>query len=139
MLRICRSAGDTYVGIFSILLCAVTVNLSHAQQAQLSPSSRGIAPAFVIADSGVKLSGSGTHWSEWYRLGVRTAPKGYTVEKAEFWLTGDRSCGVSAECRELVQNDQQVLWEFRLQGHNEAGVAKTDNSEGHIRVTYRPQ
>lgn len=100
------------------------------------PPSQSIAPAIVTADSRIRSSGIGAAWSPWYRLGVGKAPKGYTVEKAEFWLTGARTCGVLAECRELAKSDDQVLWEFRLRGNDGPGANKVE-SEGHIRVTYR--
>ena len=100
------------------------------------PPAQSVAPAVVTADSGVKTSGVGKDWSNWYQLGIGRAPSGYTVNKAEFWLTGDRSCGVLAECREVQRNDQQVLWEFRLEG-NDDGKARIASSEGHIRVAYR--
>ena len=99
----------------------------------------GVAPAIASADSGLKPSGAGKGWSKWYRLGVRKAPSGYTVQKTEFWLSGDHVCGASAECREIARDDQQVLWEFRLQGHHETGSSGRTYSEGHIRVLYRAQ
>jgi hypothetical protein len=106
---------------------------------ELMPASQSLAPAIVTADSGQKVSGTGPHWSPWYRLGAGKAPRGYTVQKVEFWLTGDRACGAWAECRELARTDDRVLWEFRLQGHDEAGAPRRTFSTGHIRVTYRAQ
>lgn len=103
------------------------------------PPSQSIAPAFVTADSGIKNSGAGKTWSDWYRLGVGKAPTGYTVRKAQFWLTGDRACGALAECREMVRSDREVVWEFRLRGQNDRGEPKTVVSEAHIRVTYIPR
>jgi hypothetical protein len=113
--------------------------LATGQEPTLMPPSQEVVPAIVSADSGVKTSGIGKNWSRWYRLGVGKAPTGYTVRKAEFWLTGDRTCDVSAECREVLRNDGQVLWEFRLQGNDDDRVPRTAFSEGHIRVTYRPR
>lgn len=122
-----------------LLLCVSELYVrSIAQEARLVPPSQSVAPAIVTADSGVKSSGGGKNWSDWYQLGVGKAPGGYTVSKAEFWLTGDRSCGEFAECREIQKSDQQVLWEFRLRGGETDGVPKVAFSEGHIRVTYRP-
>lgn len=108
---------------------------ANAQTQSLIPPSQSVAPAFVTADSGPKPAVIGQRWGQWYRLGVGKAPSGYTVQKVEFWLTGNDKCGVSAECRELTKSDQQVVWEFRLPGR-----AKPDRSlsEGHIRVTYHP-
>ena len=74
-----------------------------------------------------------------YRLGVGKAPSGYTVHKAAFWLSGDHDCGALAECREAARSDQRVLWEFRLQGHDETGTRRTAYSEADIRVTYSPR
>jgi hypothetical protein len=109
---------------------------ANAQRHSLIPPAQSVAPAFVTADSGPKPGVAGKSWSRWYRLGVGKAPSGYTVQKVEFWLTGNHKCGVSAECREVTKTDQQILWEFRLQGRDNPDV---NFSEGHIRVTYRPQ
>jgi len=117
-----------------LLFCGV---LAVAQHLEPIPPSQSVIPAFVTADSGVKSSGVGTRWSEWYRLEVGRAPSGYTIQNSEFWLTGARRCGFLAECRELTRTDDQVIWEFRLQGEDRAGLAMTVVSEGHIRVTYR--
>jgi len=119
-----------------ILLFGVHLN---SQEQRLVPPSQSVAPAIVTADSGLKSSGIGKNWSDWYTLGTGKAPQGYTVWKTEFWLTGDRSCGDSAECREVERSDQRVLWEFRLQGNERDDSAKVAISEAHIRVTYRPR
>jgi hypothetical protein len=110
-----------------------------AQNSQLMPPSQSIAPAIATADSGIKSSGVGKHWSKWYSVGVGKAPRGYTVQTAQFWLTGARSCGALAECRELARSDQRVLWEFRIRGNDQLGAATKVLSQGHIRVTYRPR
>jgi hypothetical protein len=86
----------------SVWLIVLSAAFAVGQNAELIPQSQSVAPAIVTADSGIKSSGTGAGWSKWYRLGVGKAPKGYTVQKAEFWLTGARSCGVLAECRELL-------------------------------------
>ena len=121
--------------LVSFFLFAVS---TAGQEPELMPPSQGIAPAIVTAESGVRKSGPGKDWSNWYRVGWGKAPKGYTFRKAEFWLTGDRTCGVRAECREVSKNDDQVLWEFRLQG-NEEGLSTIEVSEGHLRIIYRPR
>jgi hypothetical protein len=123
--------------LFSLrLVLALGVQL-NSQEPRLVPPSQSVAPAIVTADSGVKFSGAGRNWSDWYQLGTGKAPLGYTVIKTEFWLTGDRKCGELAECREVQRNDQQVLWEFRLRGNDTGGVAKIATSQAHIRVIYR--
>ena len=105
----------------------------------LMPPSQAVAPAIMTAESGPKVSGSGKDWSRWYRLGVDKAPGGYRFQHAEFWLSGDRSCGNGAQCREVIENNKQVVWEFRLQGHNEYGAPRQTYSVAHIRVLYRPE
>lgn len=122
--------------LFLPFVFALEVQL-NSQEPKLVPPSQFVAPAIVTADSGVKSSGTGNNWSDWYLLGAGKAPEGYTLTKAEFWLTGDRKCGELAECRELRRSDQQVLWEFRLQGNDADGVTKIATSEAHIRVTYQ--
>jgi len=103
------------------------------------PPSQNVTPAIVTADSGIKKSGLGKNWSAWYRVGWGKAPEGFTFGKAEFWLSGERTCGLLAECRELSENDDQVLWEFRLQGNDQDGLPKVAVSEGHLRIIYRPR
>ena len=121
--------------VLTVLLGIPTV----AQKAELMPPSQSIAPAIATADSELKGSGVGKHWSRWYRVGVGKAPRGYTVQSAEFWLTGARSCGALAECRELARSDQLVLWEFRIRGNDQFGAATKVFSQGHVRVIYRPR
>src|SRR5713101_718384 len=93
-----------------------------------------LPPRVVEASSGPKLSGRGKDWSPWYQLKVGMASAGYTIEKAEFWLSGDRTCGAWAECREVRKDDTEVTWEFRLQGHDEWNAPPQAYSEGHLRV-----
>jgi hypothetical protein len=117
----------------------------HIQLAASSDSGRfmapsqSVAPAIVTADSGPRLSGPGAHWSHWYRLATGKAPGGYTLYRADFWLSGHRSCGAGAECRKIAASDREVLWEFRLQGHQEAGAPGRTYSMGHIRALYRAE
>jgi len=122
-----------------LLWCVFWAAVSAAQETKLLPPSQAVAPAIASADSGLKPGGTGKRWSKWYRLGIGKAPNGYTVQKAEFWLSGAHACGASAECREIARDDQQVFWEFRLQGHDQTGAPRRTYSEAHIRVIYRPQ
>jgi hypothetical protein len=95
-------------------------------------------PAKIVeVSSGPKPSGSGKDWSEWYQLRIGDAPAGYTIEKLDCWLSGDRACNAWAECKEVSKNDAQVVWQFRLQGHDEWGAPRQANSEGHLRATYK--
>jgi hypothetical protein len=126
--------------LYCLLLCFLASGTcATAQEPALLPPSQSVAPAIVTADSGTKSSGTGKSWSKWYRLAVGKAPSGYTVHKTDFWLTGDRTCGVAAECREVLNSDQQVIWESRLQGDLEHGSARIVTLEAHIRVTYGPR
>jgi len=118
--------------------CVLTVLIflcggASAQTTDSIASLQDVAPAFALADSGPKPSGLAEQWSKWYRLGVGGAPKGYTVFNVDFWLTGDRTCGDKAECRQLIKSIKHVVWEFRLRGDGTQPVF----SEGHIRVSYR--
>lgn len=132
--------------IHSVALHDIRLSRSSAVQptasrekAELMPPSQAVAPAIVTADSEPKLSGKGRDWSRWYRLEIGKAPGGYRFQHAEFWLSGDRSCGTSAQCREVIENDQKVAWEYQLQGHTEDGAPRQTYSTAHMRVLYRPK
>jgi hypothetical protein len=127
--RLSRESADT----------STRASLSRKNAFTLMPPSQAVAPAIITADSGPKQSGTGRSWSSWYRLGIDKAPAGYTVSRVEFWLSGDSACGRSAECRQLSSSDEQVLWEFRLQGHDENGAPSRTFSVAHIRVIFRPR
>jgi hypothetical protein len=86
--------------------------------------------------SGSQLSGVGDKWSSWHSVTVGAAPKGYTIDKVEFWLTGDRQCNDGAECKEASKDDSGVTELFRLRGHSE--LTSPAQSEGHLKVTYKP-
>jgi hypothetical protein len=120
---------------------AVAAMIPHPRPPVVPPaaiSMFAVASAKVVMiSSGPKLSGARKDFSEWYRLGAGAAPEGYTVEKTEFWLSGDRTCGAWAECREVSKSDTEVVWEFRLQGHDEWGAPPQAYSEGHLRITYK--
>jgi len=113
--------------------------VSGTNASPLLPISQAVAPAIMTADSGPRASGRGSSWSPWYRVGVTRAPAGYAVSRVEFWLSGDGACGHSAECRQFGSNDEQVLWEFRLHGHNEIGAPSRTYSVAHLRVIFRPR
>jgi hypothetical protein len=100
----------------------------------------GPPPAKVVeVSSGPNPSGVGKDWIEWYQVKIGAAPAGYTIEKVDFWLSGDRACNAWAECKELSKDDTQVMRQFRLQGHDEWGAPRLANSEGHLRATYKPK
>ena len=115
------------------------VHVAIAPKPAVAMAAASVAAHKVVeVSSGQKISGNGKAWSNWYQLSVGPAPAGFAVEKSEFWLTGDRSCGAWAECKESKRGASGVMWEFRLQGHDEWGAPRQTYSEGHLRVTYRP-
>jgi hypothetical protein len=118
---------------------AVVVHPLQAPQHTSTAALAMLPKKIATVDSGPKSSGVGKNWSEWYRLNINAAPPAYVIEKIEFWLSGDRSCGAWAECRQVSANEAQVVWEFRMQGHDEWGAPPRADSEGHLRVTYRPR
>lgn len=70
-------------------------------------------------DSGPQWSGRGKDFSDWYTLESDEPPPGYVVSSASFRLIGDRTCGSFAECKKQSQTARKVIWEFRMQGHEE--------------------
>lgn len=90
-----------------------------------------------IFTSGAVDSGRGSNFSNWYRVCSSPPPPGYKVASAEFKLSGDRQCNAWSECRQVVQTDDQVCWEFRLQGHDEWFPPRPAKSEGLLTVTFK--
>ena len=91
----------------------------------------------VEKSSGLKASGVGSEFSDWYELCSGPAPQDYSYRDSKYWLTGDRECGKWAECRYGRADDSNVCFEFRLQGHNEGPGQGQGLSEGHLLVTYK--
>jgi len=121
---------------------AERVLVPHTAQPQALPqvaAAHALLPKVVEASSGQRISGKGKNWSSWYKVQVGAAPAGYTIDKVAFWLTGDRSCGAGAECQEITKSDTEVVWQFRLQGHDEWGAPPQTFSTGMLRVTYQPK
>jgi hypothetical protein len=81
-----------------------------------------------------KASGSMKNFSQWYALCSAQLPKGAAVESVAFSLSGDRSCGAWAECREKERSNDRVCWEFRLQGHDDWRPPGQAFSIGNLRV-----
>jgi hypothetical protein len=88
-------------------------------------------------------SGHGDAWSSWYTITSEPAPPRYALTGVEFHLTGDRSCGAWAECKETTRDAKTVTWAFRMQGHSESlelvdGVlrGKAATSTGSLATTY---
>jgi LysM repeat protein len=73
-----------------------------------------------VQSSGEQWSGEGKQYSGWYVLRSDPPPPGYYLADSAFTLTGDRTCGSWAECREIARSPYGVTWEFRMQGHDES-------------------
>jgi hypothetical protein len=105
---------------------------------------RSISVAFDVVQavekiekaSGGRASGTGADFSSPYSLCLGSAPDHYTLNKAavKFWLTGDRSCGSYSHCEQAQADDNNVCYNFALQGHSEDGSSRT--SEGHLEAQY---
>lgn len=89
-----------------------------------------------VFSSGPKASGLGANLSEWYELCSDPASPGYRVGSVQFTLTGDRSCGAWSECKESRHTQDQVCYQFRLQGHNEWFPPRPAFSEGVLKVSF---
>ena len=88
-----------------------------------------------VYPSGQKASGSGSNFSDWYRV-CSTEEPGYRVRDVTFNLSGDRVCNAWSECKEENRSASQVCWRFRLQGHNEWPAPGQANSEGFLTVVW---
>lgn len=102
-----------------------------------------MALQYVTKRSGQKPSGPWDQWSQWYEIASDPIPSGSKIKQYKFHLEGDRQCGAWADCRPKSITDDQVTWEFRMQGHNEGGffhIGNPDsgirNSEGVLEIWY---
>jgi len=89
--------------------------------------------------SGPVPSGSGRNFSQWYRI-VAAPPKPgfeFDLEKSYFTLSGDRQCNAWSECSWAIRTPQSLVFQFRLQGHNEASPPGQAFSEGTLYVEYK--
>jgi V8-like Glu-specific endopeptidase len=96
-------------------------------------------PFVKVFSSGPMMSGSGSGFSDWYKVEAEPPPPGYKITSVDFSLTGDRRCNAWSECRIAEKTDTKALFEFRMQGHNEWPGSGQASSEGHLIVTYSPQ
>ncbi len=102
-----------------------------------------MAEQYVEKRSGNRDSGNFANWSNWYELCSDPLPDGAKITRYAFHLEGDRQCGAWAECRPKKITDDQICWEFRMQGHNEGGIFHIGNpnegikqSEGVLQLWY---
>jgi hypothetical protein len=90
----------------------------------------------MVKKTDSKPSGSGAGWSPWYSITSDPPKPGFIVATSSFALEGDRRCGAWAECSQTFKGPASVVWQFRLQGHNE-GPPSVRNSVGVLTVTYQ--
>jgi hypothetical protein len=86
------------------------------------------------------------HEGPWCFLRAPPPKPGYRVRSASFSLQGDRSCvgndsdrepdDPSAWCRLVTRTDQEVVWQFKMQGHTEGPVEDPGSSLGRLVVIY---
>jgi hypothetical protein len=90
-------------------------------------------------------SALGKGWSGWYKVPSGPAPKGYTFASDAFGTAGSapgggsRSCGSWVDCQRLQANDDNVVWQFKIQGY-EHDWTHTDSSVqavGFLTVVYQ--
>lgn len=86
-------------------------------------------------DSGLKPSGLGAGWSDWYEVCLRDIPQNYRIVQTAFQLNGDRTCGDWSQCERISEN----CWHFRLQGHSEYFPPRPAFTRGLLTVTLRQQ
>ena len=77
------------------------------------------APYTTVKQS-EQWSGEGSEYSEWYLLESDPPLEGYEIVSHRFYLAGDRNCGEYAECEPVEQTPEDVVYRFRMQGHNDA-------------------
>lgn len=98
------------------------------------PTSQQVKPRTV--QSSDFPSGIGANWSGWYQLCSEPVQPGERIgSNISFELGGDRHCGAWSECRETVRSQQQVCWQFRMQGHSESFPPRPASSHGILHYT----
>jgi hypothetical protein len=110
----------------------VAKDLGSGQAVLPAPSSEQIQ----VTRSGLKLSGRGKFFSDWYVLCSADLPAGAKIVAHELTLSGDRQCGAWAECQPTDTSDSKVCYRFRLQGHDEWPAPGQGQSEGVLTVKY---
>jgi hypothetical protein len=107
-------------------------------------------PYFRDFTTGSVPSGSGAGWSDWYSLTSDTPQPGYVIDlnpdATYFTVSGDRNCKSNPtvqefgwlNCQWLQHDQQQVKFQFRLQGHNEWTGSGQALSTGRLHITYVP-
>ena len=97
-------------------------------------------PYAEVRRSGPQPSGIGSNFSPWYELRSPPPKPGYELDPktVQFSLSGDRRCNEWSECQIKQASANEVIFLFRLQGHNEWFPPRPAFSEGVLRVEFRP-
>jgi LysM domain len=104
---------------------------------RLEPPISGLPASVQATTRREEWSGEGRNYSDWYSLSSLSAPPRYAVQRTEFHLEGDRSCGAWAECNEARRDANSSTWSFRLQGHDESFPPNNRRrSTGILTTTY---
>ena len=87
-------------------------------------------------------SGRGSEFSPMIELAAEPPQNGYEIDLGSgvtrFSLSGDRACGAWSECSWKVHTSQQVVFQFRVQGHSEWIFGGSAYSQGILQVQYIP-
>jgi len=89
--------------------------------------------------SGPVPSGSGNNFSQWYRVVADRPKPGYEIDlkKSFYSLSGDRQCNAWSECSWVIRTPETLVFQFRLQGHNEWPAPGQALSDGTLYVEYK--
>lgn len=84
-------------------------------------------------------SGLGKDWGPWYDVCSGPAPPGYTVTKENFEIEGgNRGCHSWGECNLKQSDNENVCYEFRLQGKEAKfpDAAEIVKAQGNLQVSW---
>jgi hypothetical protein len=94
---------------------------------------------YTVTKSLSGISGFMSNFSPPYTIESDVPRDGYKIVNASYTLSGDRTCNAWSTCRWRQNDENKVIFEFTLQGHNERFPPGQAMSTGTLVVNYGPR